>query len=194
MVYWLFSILLAGYVAPHFVCFSCYSSLYLFIVPNTALCYFGYVYFILVHWSLCNLLFALISSGLYSIRYFVLTFGSQCLYAILQFFFLFFSFFSLFSLLFQCLYAMSFFSSILTFLFNVYTLSLTISGIQVFSSSQSLFPHCCVVIHLSTCLLVAYFVRPSIISLAASNSGCANSFPSSSIAVHECTGISALER
>ena len=74
MVYWLFSILLAGYVMPQFVCFSCYSSLYLFIVPNTALCYLGYVYFILVHWSLCNLLFALISSGLCSIRYFVLTF------------------------------------------------------------------------------------------------------------------------
>ena len=185
MVYWLFSILLAGYVMRQLAYFS------------AILCYFGYVYFILVHWSLCNLLFALISSGLCSIRYFVLTFGSQCLYAILQFFFLFFSFFSLFSLLFQCLYAMSFFSSILTFLFNVYTLSLTTSGIclsKSFSSSKSLFPHCCVVIHLSTCLLVTYFLRPSIITLAASNPGCANSFPSSSIAVHECTGISALER
>ena len=48
MVYWLFSILLAGYVMPQLVYFSCYSSLYLFIVPNTALCYLGYVYFILV--------------------------------------------------------------------------------------------------------------------------------------------------
>ena len=74
MVYWLFSILPAEYVAAHFVYFSCYSSLYLFIVPSTALCYLGYVYIILIHWSLCNLLFALVSSGLCSIRYFVLTF------------------------------------------------------------------------------------------------------------------------
>ena len=90
------------------------------------------------------------------------------------------------------------FSSILTIISVSirYTLSLTTSGIWLSKSFivSNPFLHCSMVVRKSACLSVAYFLRPSMITLAASNPGWESNFPSSSMAVHECPGISAFER
>ena len=130
---------------------------------------------------------------------------------------------SLFSLLFQCLYAILFVSSILTyysqclyailsgslfFLFLSssiltiisvsirYTLSFTTSGIWLSKSciASNAFLHLLNVVSVSGGLLVSYFLRPSMITLASSNPPWESNFPSSSTVAHECMGISAFKQ
>ena len=144
--------------------------------------------FILVHCSLCSLLFAIISSGLYSILYLI----SLWLLVSIRY-----TLFFLFSLLFQCLYAILFVSSILTIVFNVYTLSLTTSGIWLSKSFLI-----SILFFLTTAwsftylapFLTIYFLSLSIITFTSSNPDRASSFPRSTGAISDCPGISILVR
>ena len=166
---------------------------------------------ILVRYSLCVLLFTIISSVsiLYTLVLFALILNVYTLCSILFYFHYYFSvytlysLFLLFSLLILSVYtlcSLAFFflffsSSILTIISMSirYTLRFTTSGIRLSKSLIVSNPclHCSMVVRESACLLVVYFLRPSMITLAASKPGWESNFPSSSMVVHECTSISA---
>ena len=101
----------------------------------------------------------------------------------------------LFSMILLGLYSILYILSVLTIVSVSirYTLSFTTSGIWLSKSFIVSNPclHCSMVVRESACLLVVYFLRPSMITLAASKPGWESNFPSSSMVVHECTGISA---
>ena len=98
----------------------------------------------------------------------------------------------------QCLYAILFGSSVFTIISVSirYTPCFTTSGIWLSKScvASNAFLHLLNVVSVSGGLLVSYFLRPSMITLASSNPPWESNFPSSSTVAHECMGISAFKQ